>query len=789
MTSAEAKRLEALYALEILDTPREERFDRITRTAVRLFRMPKSLLAFVDETRAWVKSEVGTSIDWVPRESSFSELAIESDEPVVVPDARSDPRFAGHPLVVGPDRIRSLAAHPLRTPDKHRVGALLVMDSEPHDFSEEELEALTDLCRLAEEELADIEHARLLKLETESQARVRAVMDATSEGILLIGRDRVVGYHNRRFLELFGLKREQIDGHPLASLDGVIDRVFDEPDEFRRKMDEADEYPDGVTRFPVKQHYPGIRDLEVYSAPVTDREDRDLGRLHAFRDVTKEREAERIKDEFVSLVSHELRTPLTSIKGYVDLLIDGDAGEVTEEQKEFLEIVKSNSDRLVMLVNDLLDVSRIEAGRINLRLQPVDMADSINEVAMSLRPLMEQKRQSLRLELPKDLPQVMADRDRVAEIVTNLLSNAHKYTLEGGSVTVQAQVAGGEVQVEVSDTGVGMTPEERDKLFTKFFRAQNPATQDVSGTGLGLNIVKSLVDKQGGRIWVTSEPMKGSTFTFTIPIDGTQAPETTAAEAAPARAPLTKVGARILVVDDDPDHAGLFRHFLERGGYQVLVAHDARTALQTAQREGPDLITLDVNLPDTDGFTLLEWLKADPATTSIPVIMLSVVDDTGRGRLMGAVDYLQKSTIDERVLLSHVGSIVRSQEPQVVLVADDDHEIRSQIAGHLRRAGHEVLEAADGEQALQAARGEQLPTLALLDLRMPGLDGLGVLRALRRDEATVSLPVVMMTENPGMSASDRSAIDQLGASVLLHKPCSAEELAELIGHGLEKEDA
>jgi PAS domain S-box-containing protein len=789
MTSAEAKRLEALYALEILDTPREERFDRITRTAVRLFRMPKSLLAFVDETRAWVKSEVGTSIDWVPRDSSFSDLAIESDEPVVVPDARNDPRFVDHPLVIGPDRIRSLAAHPLRTPDKHRVGALLVMDSEPHEFSEEELEALTDLCRLAEEELADIEHARLLKLETESQARVRAVMDATSEGILLIGRDRVVGYHNRRFLELFGLKGEQIDGRPLASLDGVIDRVFDEPDEFRRKMDEADEEPDGVTRFPIKQHYPEIRDLEVYSASVTDREDRDLGRLHAFRDVTKEREAERIKDEFVSLVSHELRTPLTSIKGYVDLLIDGDAGEVTEEQREFLEIVKSNSDRLVMLVNDLLDVSRIEAGRINLHLQPVDMAGSINEVAMSLRPLMEQKRQPLRLELPTDLPNVMADRDRVAEIVTNLLSNAHKYTLEGGSITVRARVAGDEMQVEVSDTGVGMTPDERDKLFTKFFRAQNPATQDVGGTGLGLNIVKSLVDKQGGRIWVTSEPTKGSTFTFTIPTVDTPALERTAAPAAPARPPVTKVGARILVVDDDPDHAGLFRHFLERGGYQVLVAHDARTALQTAQREGPDLITLDVNLPDTDGFTLLEWLKADPATASIPVIMLSVVDDTGRGRLMGAVDYLQKSMIDERVLLSHVGSIVRSQDPQVVLVADDDQDIRSQIAGHLRRAGHEVLEAGDGEQALQAARGEQLPTLALLDLRMPRLDGLGVLRALRRDGVTLSLPVVMMTDNPGMSASDRSAIDRLGASVLLHKPCSAEELAELIGHGLEREDA
>jgi signal transduction histidine kinase len=150
---------------------------------------------------------------------------------------------------------------------------------------------------------------------------------------------------------------------------------------------------------------------------VTDREGRDLGRLHAFRDITRERELDRMKDEFVSLVSHELRTPLTSIKGHVDLLIDGDAGEVTEEQEEFLDIVKNNSDRLVLLVNDLLDVSRIEAGRINLRVQPVDLASSIDEVAASLRPLMEQKRQSLKLELPANLPQVRADRDRVAQVL------------------------------------------------------------------------------------------------------------------------------------------------------------------------------------------------------------------------------------------------------------------------------------------------------------------------------------------------------------------------------------
>jgi PAS domain S-box-containing protein len=780
----EAKRLEALLALGILDTPREERFDRITRTAVRLFGMPKSFLALVDETRAWVKASFGTDILEVPREASIGGLAIESDTPLVVPDTSAHPRFADHPLVVGPDRIRSLVANPLRTPDGYPVGALCVMDTEPHHFTEGELKALTDLCSLAEEELADIELTRLLKLNDEVQARVRAVIDATTEGILLIGWDGVMRYHNKRFLDLFGFSEEDIDGRPLASLNAFIDRVFADPLDFRRRMVDAAKQHDQVTRFHIKQHYPEVRDLEVYWAPVRDREGRDLGRLHAFRDVTRERELDRMKDEFVSLVSHELRTPLTSIKGYVDLLLDGDAGDVSEEQREFLDIVKSNSDRLVMLVNDLLDVSRIEAGRINLRLRPVDIAESINEVASSLQPLLEQKGQSLKLEVPGDLPQVTADPDRLAQILTNLLSNAHKYTLEGGAVTVRAAATDGAVRVDVTDTGVGMTSEELDKLFTKFFRAQHPATQKISGTGLGLTITRSLVERQGGRIWVSSEPAKGSTFSFSVPKDGAGK----AAQAAPAGTartePAPAAGSHtILVVDDEPDIAGLIRRYLEHGGYRVLVAPDASSALETARRDHPDLITLDVNLPDTDGFTLLEWLKADPATTAIPVMMLSVVDDAGRGQLLGAVDYLRKP-VDERALLRHVGSIVRSQEPQVVLLADDEADIRSLIAGHLRRAGHQVLEAADGVEAVELARAEPRPGLALLDIRMPRLDGVGALRALRGEEATRSMPVVMMTASPGVSATDRSAIDRLGATILLHKPSSAEELAELIGQGL-----
>ncbi|HEV2123730.1 MAG TPA: ATP-binding protein, partial [Chloroflexota bacterium] len=386
------------------------------------------------------------------------------------------------------------------------------------------------------------------------------------------------------------------------------------------------------------------------------------------RQANAEREANRVKDEFISLVSHELRTPLTSIKGYVDLLLDGEVGEIGEEQREFLTIVKNNADREVALVNDLLDISRIEAGKVELLRTAVDLGALVDGVARGLRPQMEAKGQQLHLNIPEDLPAVDGDANRISQILTNLIGNAHKYTPANGHITVAAKQYDSEVQLDVRDTGVGLTPEEQTHLFQKFYRAKNRATQEVGGTGLGLAITRQLVHLHGGEIWVKSTPGEGSTFSFTLPVaSGGQRPE-----ALPSNDGTAHVGAQLLVIDDEADIAQMIRRYLVREGYGVRLARTLAEGLHIVRTDPPDLILLDVLLPDGDGHELLAMLKADPLTEHIPVIMLSIVSDQGRWREAGATGYLTKPVkgpvIAERVR-QVLSSTARPKAPAVDAVA------------------------------------------------------------------------------------------------------------------------
>jgi len=228
-------------------------------------------------------------------------------------------------------------------------------------------------------------------------------------------------------------------------------------------------------------------------------------------------ELTQLKSEFVTLVAHELRSPLTTITGYVEILLEEHGGTSTEVQRESLKIVQRNGEQLLALIEDLLDISRMEASRLELKRTTLDLARLVREVASSLHPQIEAKGQRLTLELAEALPAVSGDADRVTQILTNLLSNAHKYTASGGSVTITARGEGSGVRVSVRDTGIGLSPDDQARLFTKFFRAQNSVTQGVRGTGLGLMITRALVELHGGEITVTSALGQGSTFSFTLP--------------------------------------------------------------------------------------------------------------------------------------------------------------------------------------------------------------------------------------------------------------------------------
>jgi len=419
-----------------------------------------------------------------------------------------------------------------------------------------------------------------------------------------------------------------------------------------------------------------------------------------------------------------------------------------------------------------------------------------------MKPQLEEKRQQLTLDIPADLPPVFADPARVTQILANLLSNAYKYTPAGGHIAIAATPRGhpqpGQVWVSVKDDGIGLTKDEQAQLFQRFFRARNSTTREVGGTGLGLTITKSLITLHGGQITVESAPGAGTTFSFmlptpTVPEEAVQESQPTAGSTADSLgssgsashsgragvvSPDELAGKKLLVVDDEPDIANLIRRYFEKAGYSVEIAHTANEAYRFARELHPDLITLDISLPDANGFTVLEWLKSDSSTARIPVVVLSVVDDSARGKLLGAVDYLSKP-IQEDALVERVGAILAGHEAACVLVADDNADTRALISRHLRGAGYEVVEASDGAEALKVAHSRHLD-LALLGIRMPDIDGIEVLRQLRQELGTRNIPIVMMTASASVLHEKEPEIKALGGLLIPNEPCTPEEMASAI---------
>ncbi len=780
----ETARLADLRALGLLDTPPEERFDRITRTAVRLFGVPIALISLVDANRQWFKSCQGLGVSETSRDISFCTYAILGDEALVIEDALLDPRFAANPLVTGEPYIRFYAGQPIRSTIGSKLGTLCIIDRLPRQFSAADRAALSDLAGMVEREMQTIDMGQLLAEKQESEARFRAVFENSGLGIVVLDRmgraiqsngaaQRILGYTaeefrttpfahythpddlgtsreaflemlagkfdsfstekryfrkdgsliwghitmsllrdgsgaprfglamiaditrqkaaeaeaseqfreaerargqghavldatteamvlvsperrfltmNQRFAAMFDQKPADVIGRRFDEFTADVERIFEDPAGFRRRLGGTASDADNTFTEIVRQKHPVEAELELFSTPVRTADGEHLGRLYVFRDVTREREVNRMKSDFVSMVSHELRTPLTSIKGYVDLLLEDGPGQLEPEQIEFLDIVKNNADRLIALINNLLDVSRIEAGKVELERTSVDMTRLIQGVAASLRPQFKEKRQRFEVELEDPLPPAHGEADRIIQIVTNLLSNAHKYTPVGGLIRVAAAVDRGWLRIDVHDTGIGLSPEEQSQIFTRFFRARNRLTQDVGGTGLGLAITHTLVQMHGGQIVLSSTPGEGSTFRFTLPIAGEEPPG--APEASEKRS-----GARILVIDDEPDIAGLIRIYLERADYTVTVTGNAAEGLRLALAEQPDLITLDLALPDMPGETVLKRLKSNPRTAAIPVMLISVTPVNEKARSKEAADYIMKP-VHEAKLLERVKAIL-----------------------------------------------------------------------------------------------------------------------------------
>jgi signal transduction histidine kinase/CheY-like chemotaxis protein len=499
-------------------------------------------------------------------------------------------------------------------------------------------------------------------------------------------------------------------------------------------------------------------------------------------------EASRAKSVFLASMSHELRTPMNAIIGYSEMLEEEAEERGAQEFVADLQRILSAGRHLLTLINSILDLSKIEAGKMDLFVEPIEVQAVVAEVVSTIRPLVQKNGNTLEVHVDEAVGTMRADLTKLRQSLFNLLSNASKFT-KNGLITLlvrrETEVGADTVFFVISDTGIGMSPEQLSRLFQAFSQAHASTTQEFGGTGLGLVITRQFCELMGGDVSVESVAGKGTTFTIRLPAEVRDPSAATAQEPRPQevlpqqtqqpRAPGVEVAqplGRILVIDDDPSVGDLVRRFLGKEGFLVVTAAGGEEGLRLAAEMRPDIITLDALMPGMDGWTVLSQLKADTELAAVPVIMLTMLDDKSLGFSLGASDFLTKP-IRRDVLLTTVQRYCARPSDRVLLV-EDDELTRDLIRRLLESEGFQVVEAVNGRVALDEVAKRE-PNLILLDLLMPEMDGLEFLAEFGRQERWRSIPVVVVTAKE-LGAVERGRLNGYVEGVLQKGEFSRDEL-------------
>jgi CheY-like chemotaxis protein/nitrogen-specific signal transduction histidine kinase len=498
--------------------------------------------------------------------------------------------------------------------------------------------------------------------------------------------------------------------------------------------------------------------------------------------------ANRAKSAFLANMSHELRTPMNAILGYSEMLAEDAEDQGQQEFVSDLKKINQAGTHLLALINDVLDLSKIESGKMEAFAEDIDVGALIDEVIATAQPLIDKNGNRLRIERGEHLGTAHQDLTKLRQSLFNLLSNAAKFTHEG-TVTLRAereQDRGVDwLTFAVSDTGIGIPEDRIDHVFEEFSQADNSTTRDYGGTGLGLAISRRFCRLLGGDVTLKSQPGEGSTFTIQLPaILPGSASSKTQVEAVPAEteAKLETIrqaesGTTVLVIDDDPEAQEIIERSLRRDGISVITAATGEEGLRIAHEIQPAAITLDVMMPDMDGWSVLRALKADPHLCKVPVILLTMVDDKTRGYSLGATDYLTKP-IDREQLLNILAGLQIPGEASLVLLVEDDADTRDVMTRILEKAGWEVTKAGNGREALHLLTGIR-PALILLDLMMPVMDGFDFLLEMRTHAEWQDIPVIVLTAKD-LTDEDRHILSGRVEQVLEKGSYSREQLMQLI---------
>ncbi len=669
-------------------------------------------------------------------------LVATTHEPLIIPDYHA---WLGQSAKYSAVSVKSVVAAPLLV-GQRLVGAIAIVDADPNRvFGADDLRLLNLFTPQA---AIAIEGARLYEEAARQREFFRSLLNNSPVAIVQLDPDYRVAACNPAFEKLFLWKEHEARGH-------ILDELITDP----VTLHEAEQYSRDAVDRPVKgigrrrRKDGSFVDVEILGVPVIADESRValMGMYHDISELTEaRREAEganRAKSQFLANMSHELRTPLNAIIGYSEMLQEEAQDAGLEMFIADLGKIHTAGKHLLALINDVLDLSKIEAGKMELYLETFDVNAMLDEVMTTIQPMVAKNENRLSVSRGSALGEMHADLVKVRQTLLNLLSNACKFT-ERGQISVDVQrhagAASDELTFAVSDSGIGMTSEQMGRLFESFSQAESSTSRRYGGTGLGLALTRRFSEMMGGEVAVASTVGTGSTFTLRLPAQVDVARRGSAA-AASAQAPRQGDGSAgtVLIIDDDADARRLLRTTLAGDGFRVEEAADGTSGLALARTVHPDAITLDVLMPGMDGWEVLRRIRADDTLADVPVIMLSVLHEQQLAIALGATEYVTKP-IDRAQLRRILRPHQPAQAGGVVLVVEDDAATRRTFVRGLSREGWTVIEAENGRVALERL-ATSTPSLILLDLMMPVMDGAEFVAELRKVEAWQQIPVIVVT--------------------------------------------
>jgi signal transduction histidine kinase/CheY-like chemotaxis protein/HAMP domain-containing protein len=627
-------------------------------------------------------------------------------------------------------------------------------------------------------------------------------IESISEGFSLYDADDKLVICNTHYMDLFPSQADAMTpGTPFKQIVGYA---------VQRGLIE-DAKPDGeawlATRV-ARHRNPGEPHIQHRSdgrwVRVSERLTSDGGVVATYTDITelKQREAEldklvheiavardaaetanRAKSQFLANMSHELRTPLNAIIGYSEILQEDVADLGRDNLVPDLTKIEEAGRHLLGLINDILDLSKVEAGRMDMFLEDVGIVPLLEEVRAIIVPLAEKNGNAVEYRLADNLGSMRTDRTKLKQSLLNILSNANKFTENGRVTLIAERIQNGSTAIRfaISDTGIGMTEEQLGRLFQAFSQAETTTSQKYGGTGLGLVITRNFCQLLGGEVTVASKPGEGSTFTITLPDRSAIQPQFKSVDA-PQIAGEVNSATTVLVVDDDQAARDLLTANLKGAGYHLIHAASGTEALNLARMVRPDAITLDVLMPKPDGWDVLTALKADAQLRDIPVIMVTVLSERGIGLSLGAVEVLTKP-VDRAQLTALIHSLLRREGP--VLLVEDDASARELICQSIEKMGLAVAEAVNGRQALEWLSAHPAPAMILLDLVMPEMDGFEVLDALAARANWRDIPVVVITAKQ-LTAAERERLLRQAQKIIAKGTTSRLDIAAAVGEALRR---